>query len=499
MNDLKKLAKEAQAFSVLFAEDNTKLRNNVAKLLNKFFSNVDIAENGKTALELFKKNSYDIVITDIIMPEMNGMELAKYIKDLNTHAKVIIMSAFDDREYLMNSIELKVFRFLKKPVGIYEFADVINDAITELKEEQNANVFNTNLKNVFNYQSSIVLMLKDFKPIMANQMFLDFFGVDDLENFFQKHKDLGNVFLKHDGFLYQTEDKNWFDEIRENTKEMHNVKLFDKNKKFKHFILKYTEIPDQESYGILSFDDVTDLKLLDLYDASQIDNQENLENEKAMFDLLNILHRNYATVEVHNYYKGLSITNDGTITEINDKKITLKTKFSQIRAIQYEKKTILVSDSLPYAIEAKSVERISYDKQEVVLSDLKFIQTSAVDRKTVRIVPDEKQSISLFLGENKFHTDITIDDISLEAIKLSMYTIPAGLEEGDEVWLNIVLEFDKKPFIINTSAKLLHKDARKNDYHLIFAFEDLNKSELTKYITKRQMAIIREFKGIKDE
>jgi hypothetical protein len=341
-------------------------------------------------------------------------------------------------------------------------------------------------------------MLDGHEPVFVNQMFLKFFKVSSVAEFKEKHEDFGKIFLEHDGFLYDTEKRYWFDEVNKNAQKLHNVKLTNQDGEFKHFVLKYQKVPDKDSYGILSFDDITELNLLKLYDSSKSKDDENMKNTKAMFNLLEVLHRNNAIVEVHNFYKGLSITNNAIISEVNKDNITIKTKFLQQKAIQFEKRSVIISDALPFAIESNEISNISFEKQTISLGSLRFIHTSAVDRKTIRVTPDEKHSVSLFLGENKFHSEITIEDISLNAVKLNIYALPAGLEEDSEVTLDIVLELDNKPLIINTKAHLLKKIEQKHNFSLVFIFKDVKKSELTKYITKRQMAIIREFKGMQN-
>jgi len=119
-------------------------------------------------------------------------------------------------------------------------------------------------------------------------------------------------------------------------------------------------------------------------------------------------------------------------------------------------------------------------------------------RKTIRVAVEGTPSISLFLGENKFHGDITLEDISLEAVRLKLNALPAGLEKDSVVRLDIVLELDKRPLIINTEGVLLKKSESKHSFTLVILFKDLKKSALVKYITKRQMALIRELKGMQN-
>jgi hypothetical protein len=200
----------------------------------------------------------------------------------------------------------------------------------------------------------------------------------------------------------------------------------------------------------------------------------------------------------HNFYKGLSITNKGIISNVEGESLFLKSSFLQLKGIQYERKTVLVSEALPYHLECGIALKIGFEKQEAELSGLRFVETSAVQRKTIRVSVEGKQSVSLFLNEKKFHADAEIEDISLDGVRLSLSALPAGLQKDDPVRLDIVLELDKRPLILNTKAKVYTKAERKHSFSVVFLFEELQKSELVKYITKRQMAIIREFKGLQN-
>lgn len=498
MDVLKELKSAAEGFSILYVEDNQALRQNAAKLLRKFFDTVDVAEDGAVGLEMFQKNHYPIVITDIKMPNMDGVKLTKHIKQIQADTKVIIMSGHDEKDYLMKAIELGVFRYLKKPVNLKELTADLYLALQEIKHERNTKILYTNLQNIFNYQSSMVIMLNETKPILANQIFLDFFYVDSIEEFAETYGSVSKQFMEHDGFLYNSGEVSAINKLRMNEKKLFHVKMQNQRDEIKHLIAKYQVIPEKSGYGILSFDDVTELKLLKLFDEKQTDIDDKNQDSEAMYRLLEVIQRNSAKIELHNYYKGLSITHDGVIIEVKDDSIVLKTIYMQQKAVQFEKRTILISEALPSAIDCSEVVKIGFENQNIELKKLKFMKSSPTSRSTIRVVPDEKHSASLFLGENKFHGDIIIEDISLDAVKFKLNALPAGLQNGDEVNLDIVLELDKKPLIINTKATVLRKSESRYSFSIIFIFKDVKKSELVKYITKRQMAIIREFKGLQN-
>lgn len=500
MSNIKKLKSEAKNISVLYAEDNKALRKNASKLLSRFFTNVYSAVDGQDALEQFRKYHPQIVITDLNMPNMDGLSFAQHAKHILPDTKIIIMSAFDDKDYLHKAIELGVFRFLTKPVNLSKLTDVLYQAVVQIHHENNTKLFHMHLKNIFNYQSSMILMLKDKKPLIANQMFLDFFEVEDLSEFREKHHDLGTHFLAHSGFLYNKLDKNWLDEISENEQKLYHVKLKNSQDETKHFILKYQKIREKDGYGILSLDDVTELNLLKLFDEKRVKSDEHLKDNKSMFKLLEVIRRNGAKVELHNYYKGLSITHDAIISDIKNGTIVVQTTYMQEKAVQYEKRSVIISEALPNAIYCDEVVKISFDDQRIEFKKLHFSSTSPTQRSTIRVVPEEKHTVSLFLGENKFQGEVYIEDISLDAIRLRLNALPAGLAENDEVHIDMVLTMDKKPLIINSKAIMFRKSESKYNFDVVFTFQfaDNEKSKLVKYITSRQMAIIREFKGMQN-
>jgi len=127
----KNLLEYTQNLSILFIEDHKDLRLRTIDILESLFKNVDGAENGEEALEIYNKyynkhsKHYDIVLSDIQMPKLNGIELTKKIYEINPKQDIIIISAFDDAEYLLPLINMRIQRFIKKPINYEELLDVL--------------------------------------------------------------------------------------------------------------------------------------------------------------------------------------------------------------------------------------------------------------------------------------------------------------------------------------------------------------------------------------
>lgn len=118
-------------YKVLYAEDDEETSNNMTEILSMMFDNVFTAKNGEEALELYKKESPNIIILDIEMPLMNGLEVAKSIRKNDMNVPIVISTAYRDTEYLLEAIELKITTYILKPVVIQD----LHRAIKKCKEQ----------------------------------------------------------------------------------------------------------------------------------------------------------------------------------------------------------------------------------------------------------------------------------------------------------------------------------------------------------------------------
>lgn len=101
---------------VLLVEDEAIQRTIHFKILENYFDSIDVANNGKEAIELYKKNKHDIIFTDIIMPVMDGIELIKRVRVFNIEQKIIVISSVEDVKYLLELIDLGISSFINKPI-----------------------------------------------------------------------------------------------------------------------------------------------------------------------------------------------------------------------------------------------------------------------------------------------------------------------------------------------------------------------------------------------
>jgi len=130
--------------TLLYVEDEEKLRENIADMLSDDIKKLYVAKNGDEALDLYKKfDDIDLIISDVQMPRMNGLDMARKVKSINKTMPIIFTTAFTDSEYLMKAIEIGVDKYIKKPVDmslLYEAIEQVCEPIHQRRQIEMMNV-----------------------------------------------------------------------------------------------------------------------------------------------------------------------------------------------------------------------------------------------------------------------------------------------------------------------------------------------------------------------
>ncbi len=119
-------------FTFLYAEDDSVIRSGYIKYFETIFERVYEAKDGKEAYLLYKKHKPDILLFDINMPYLNGLELIKKIREIDKEVKIIILTAYKDEEKLLQAIPLHVVDYLVKPVKKRDLETLLLSVMLEL-------------------------------------------------------------------------------------------------------------------------------------------------------------------------------------------------------------------------------------------------------------------------------------------------------------------------------------------------------------------------------
>jgi len=191
----------SQNMNVLYAEDENLVAEEITEMLKIYFKDVHTVSNGLEAIIKFKENKkIDLIITDIIMPIKNGIELIRDIRKIDSSIPIIVISASTDSDYLIDAIKLNVNGYIIKPLSYEQFIKVIYSAVQKfiLKKENDDYKLNLEkkvvektleLENRYYYDSvtelknrnSILLDIKKYKPNKLSIIDINnFSGINDL-------------------------------------------------------------------------------------------------------------------------------------------------------------------------------------------------------------------------------------------------------------------------------------------------------------------------------
>lgn len=141
---------------VLYVEDDEIARENGIEYLENYFENIYEASDALTALKLYETVKPDIIITDIQMPKLNGLEFIKRVRQKDKKVQVIVLTAYSDKDYLFTAIELQLVKYLIKPIKEKEFEEALKSCILSI-ETDNSNIISLKENCIFDiYNQTLV-------------------------------------------------------------------------------------------------------------------------------------------------------------------------------------------------------------------------------------------------------------------------------------------------------------------------------------------------------
>ncbi len=193
--------------TLLYAEDDQECRENCADILHNDFDTVYQAADGKEALRLYHEYSPDIILLDISMPLLDGLEVAKAIRKENQTVPIVILTGYSDRERLLKAVNLKLSAYLLKPLDSMQLRHTLQTLKITIQEAQNKYI---RLQGGLYYEPTKMRLFKthneEIKLTKKEQLLIDVLS-----------REIGK-FVSHDEIIYRV----WNDEMPD---YRHNKKL----------------------------------------------------------------------------------------------------------------------------------------------------------------------------------------------------------------------------------------------------------------------------------
>lgn len=164
---MKELAILLRNISILYVEDDYDTREEMTKILLEVSDNITVATSGSEALECYYEKTPQIIISDIAMPNLNGIEFIRKVRNENIQIPIILLTAHADVDYLLPAANLNIQSYIVKPINIRQLKEVLFNAVEILNINSNIYVKITHSLK-YDKTNSEILSLDD-KKIKLNR------------------------------------------------------------------------------------------------------------------------------------------------------------------------------------------------------------------------------------------------------------------------------------------------------------------------------------------
>lgn len=285
---MKKINKELfKDVRLLYVEDDEMTSEEISFFLKKYVKELYVGKNGKEGLELFEKHKPDMVITDIQMPHMNGLEMSEKILEISSTTPIALTTAYSDSTYIMKAIELGIDKYIVKPINMQEILAVIHKSLSLHTKEQSAH-YDDYVQFILDSNPTFMFILHSDEVEYANKRFLELLGHDDIKSLKDQVVSCEDLF-KIDGV---TSDESWIQYVIENNNDRHLVEL--KNSKCKKYLRNQFYVTykhfDSTNKSVFVFSDANEEKLNNIHEIASdlILKESNLDIKESLEKILNI-------------------------------------------------------------------------------------------------------------------------------------------------------------------------------------------------------------------
>jgi len=177
MQELSEIISATRELKLLYVEDNKEARTSTLNILHEFFDDIVVGVDGVDGLKKFQENHIDLIITDINMPKMNGLEMLKEIKELNEDVMSLVFSAYNEASFFVDSIKIGVEGYLLKPIDFDQFLSILNKVTQKIRALKSVTLLKQ-YKEIVDTSSIVSILSKDNRVNYVNDAFCEISGYE---------------------------------------------------------------------------------------------------------------------------------------------------------------------------------------------------------------------------------------------------------------------------------------------------------------------------------
>lgn len=460
---------------ILLVDDEVTEREGIEFLIKRYEFPLTIAKavNGKEALEYIKKNHIDILFTDVKMPFMDGLELAKETFKYDPNIRIIIFSAYSEFDYAKKALEAKVVDYLLKPIEVEEFKRVMEEAISNCikrKEEEKEKEF----------------LMESSKKILLYKLLAN----NNTQNNIDEKLNVYNITLKEKYLvLINIETRNNFFEEGEEV----FLKLLNTYLKLPY---EYINFYPNESYLILHSNSKIKEDFLDEVCSKITREIKLLANEKCSFFISNV----FCGIEkIYDEVKGLNDIKEN-IYDFESRVIRVnKDKSNDLYTIEIEN----VRENLKNSINERNLNDIEFYINKIIeyMIESKALSTIYIHHVFYDLIEKLCQSFDIYNGEvKKNFIEKILKCNSSATLKSAFESIIKDIAKechndilDEKSIANKVIRIIKNEYSNELSLDYIADKVNFTSSYLSYVFKKETGSNIVKYITDFRMNKAKEF------
>jgi len=165
------MQKKFKNLTLLYVEDEPLIRQNAVEYLSRICNNVLEAKDGMEALDIYRERQPDIIISDIKMPKINGLEMAEEIRRTDKSTPIIIATAHTETHYLLKAVELQLIKYIIKPITSLKLIEALNMAYNCLEASHN-HILTIDKSRIYDKLNKTLIIDKEIIKLTRNEQYL---------------------------------------------------------------------------------------------------------------------------------------------------------------------------------------------------------------------------------------------------------------------------------------------------------------------------------------
>lgn len=230
--------------SLLFVEDDNDIRSGMRRYLRRYLLSYYEAPNGQEGLEMYRQYQPDIIVTDISMPIMDGLEMARKIKQENENVPIIVTSAHNEMDFFAEAIEIGIDAYTLKPTSMDALLFLILKSAQPMLKQRALESEEKLVHHLLALSSSPTLIVSGSQPERANQAFLDLLGFSSEADLYAQYQQSEDAALT-DSAIKEAEQLDCLAQARNHPDVLYRV-LRSGNKAVDSFEVATLDMPDIE-------------------------------------------------------------------------------------------------------------------------------------------------------------------------------------------------------------------------------------------------------------